>query len=597
MFQKNISIKRYPRLSTKMSTWLTATIVMFAMFAGQVTNVQAEVKVTDYATNIDIQDDGSMKQTETFGFDVKGTENEINHRIDLGELGKLTDLAINMKSVSANAFFPFVASDSNEVGTYTLTERENGMDITIYNTITNAPHIAQISGTLSDLWTNYAEWSILKANFLALPYDTEQASLTLNFPAAVPADQSDIIVSSKAKTNLSWSEDRTSLTITAENLGANEVIGVQMYMPVALLANNQTVGKESEGESIIKEMQASRKAEANQQTRLTRQIWLVSGALFILIFAYAVYLFMKKRAIFNAVPDLKGAVQSKPNYFAPHSVAMLTGKKYSDTQAIVLLILEMIENKTLAAHFITNKRGQIADIQVTPLTNETNHPAGQLLLAAVVEQTDAQRQVVSLNELIFNPASKGVVLFTRLGRKLVRKIRQNAKQALNKEGVYSKMNQVFHTILTIYMVAWLFGTFFVGYWQVQLGQVNIWAIVLIILSLALVYLIQQNVLPLRTETGVALYRQWQSYLKQLVQQTTAGEVWSNQSNEWLDDKYLYSWVAANNVKLAKNVEKDPQILQLPLMGSAQSIAHLSLKRMKWQPEFVADQTDSEENKQ
>src|SRR5699024_12643272 len=82
------------------------------------------------------------------------------------------------------------------------------------------------------------------------------------------------------------------------------------------------------------------------------------------------------------------------------------GKEYSDHQKIVLLVLEMIEAKVLAAHFEVNKRGQLTDIQVSTLKQEVNNPAGQLLLTRLQENTQTSRDVVSLNDLVFNNTGK-----------------------------------------------------------------------------------------------------------------------------------------------------------------------------------------------
>ncbi len=569
---------------------LTSLLLMFLM-AGHQTNVQADATVSDYSSTINVQADGIMQQEETIGFNVKGTVEEFNHRIALTDMSKLANLGVEMKSVSADSYFTFVESDSNEVGTFTVsTADDQGADITIYNTVTNAPHITQVSATISDAWTNYSEWTILKSSFLALPYDVDQATLTVTFPQAVPKDQSDLIISGLGKTDLQWADDRKSFTITVDNLKADESVALQMYMPVSILPDNQKVGADSEGQATIESMQASQEAATSLQRRQTMQIWVVAGTLFVLIFAYTIYLYMKKRQIVVAVPKNKGFVVSQPNGYGPQTVARLMGKGYSDHQKIVLLVLEMIEAKVFAAHFEVNKRGQLTDIQVSTLKQEVNNPAGQLLLTRLQENTQTSRDVVSLNDLVFNNTGK-VTMMSRFGRKLVRKINQVAKQPLTKDGVYSKMNQVYMAILTLYMVAWLFGTGFVIYWQLQLQALNVWASLLLVVSVALVALLQKNVLPMRSEKGVSLFKLWQGYLKGIGSQLMNPDAWGRQSAEWLDHQYLYAWVAGSNVKVAKALEQEAQVVQLPLMGSAQAIDHLQLEKLKWQPQAEEDSDD------
>lgn len=586
MGQKNRTLKIASQKMKEISIWFTFTLIMTFIFTGQHNVAQADIKVTEYSSTIDIQDDGAMQQSEVFAFDVKGTVDQVEHRIALSDMGKVSNIGVEMKSVSADAFFPFVESDSNEVGTFTIADYEDGKELVMFNTMTDAPHITQVSTTLTDVWTNYSEWTIMNNSFLALPYAVDQARLTLNFPSAVAKEnQSDMILSSPVKTTTTWSEDRTSVTIEAQDLAAGQTVNLQMYMPVSILPNNQKVGADSEGKAIVESMQASREAETNLQRRMNLQIWAVSGILFVLILAYTIYLYMKKRQTFAAVPENKSNANTKPNEYSVHTVAKLMGKKYKDSQKIVLLILEMVERQTIAAHFITNKAGQIADIQVAPLQHESSLPAGQLLLTEIQQQMSHKDAVISLNDLVFNSASGKVTMLSRFGRKLVRKIEQTAKVPLKKEGLYSKMNQVYITILTLYMVAWLFGTGFVIYWQYQQGTVNIWASILIVLSILLVILLQQNVLPLRSEKGVSLFRQWHAYLKQVLKQTSKSEVWQEQSGEALDEQYLYSWIAGTNVKVAKAVDGHPQVVQLPLMGSAQAISHLQLSNLKWQADF------------
>ena len=492
-------------------TIILASLVAMFLFAGDKTGVLADVSVSDYTATVNVKADGTMQQDETIGFDVKGTVEEFNHWIALTDMSKLANLGVEMKSVSADSYFTFVESDSNEVGTFTVsTADDQGADITIYNTVTNAPHITQVSATISDAWTNYSEWTILKSSFLALPYDVDQATLTVTFPQAVPEDQSDLIISGPGKTELQWADDRKSFTITVDNLKADESVALQMYMPVSILPDNQKVGADSEGQATIESMQASQEAATSLQRRQTMQIWVVAGTLFVLIFAYTIYLYMKKRQIVVAVPKNKDFVASQPNGYGPQTVAQLMGKGYSDHQKIVLLVLEMIEAKVIAAHFEVNKRGQLTDIQVSTLKQEVNNPAGQLLLTRLQENTQTSRDVVSLNDLVFNNTGK-VKMMSRFGRKLVRKINQVAKQPLTKDGAYSKMNQVYMAILTLYMVAWLFGTGFVIYWQLQLQALNVWASLLLVVSVALVALLQKNVLPMRSEKGVSLFKLWQGY--------------------------------------------------------------------------------------
>ncbi|MEB7388827.1 DUF2207 domain-containing protein [Aerococcus viridans] len=572
-------------------TIILASLVAMFLFAGDKTGVLADVSVSDYTATVNVKADGTMQQDETIGFDVKGTVEEFNHWIALTDMSKLANLGVEMKSVSADSYFTFVESDSNEVGTFTVsTADDQGADITIYNTVTNAPHITQVSATISDAWTNYSEWTILKSSFLALPYDVDQATLTVTFPQAVPEDQSDLIISGPGKTDLQWADDRKSFTITVDNLKADESVALQMYMPVSILPDNQKVGADSEGQATIESMQASQEAATSLQRRQTIKIWAVAGILFVLIFAYTIYLYMKKRQIVVAVPKNKGFVASQPNGYGPQTVARLMGKGYSDHQKIVLLVLEMIQAKVFAAHFKVNKRGQLMDIQVSTLKQEVNNPAGQLLLTRLQENTQSSRDVVSLNDLVFNNTGK-VTMMSRFGRKLVRKINQVAKQTLTKDGVYSKMNQVYMAILTLYMVAWLFGTGFVIYWQLQLQALNVWASLLLVVSVALVALLQKNVLPMRSEKGVSLFKLWQGYLKGIGSQLMNPDAWGRQSAEWLDHQYLYAWVAGSNVKVAKALEQEAQVVQLPLMGSAQAIDHLQLEKLKWQPQAEEDSDD------
>ncbi|MCT1798736.1 DUF2207 domain-containing protein [Aerococcus viridans] len=569
--------------------WHKLTIIAVSLIAlffltGYQTAVQAVASVSDYTATVNVQADGTMQQEETISFDVKGTVEEFNHRIALTDMSKLANLGVDMKSVSADSYFTFVESDSNEVGTFTVSTADDQVaDITIYNTVTAAPHITQVSATISDAWTNYSEWSILKNSFLALPYDVDQATLTVTFPQAVPEDQSDLIISGPGKTDLQWADDRKSFTITVKNLKADDNVALQMYMPVSILPDNQKVGADSEGQSTIESMQASQEAATRLQRRQTMKIWAVAGTLFVLIFAYTIYLYMKKRQIVIAVPNKKGFVESQPNAYGPQTVARLMGKGYSDHQKIVLLVLEMIQAKVLAAHFEVNKKGQLADIQVSILKPEVNQPAGQFLLSAIQNQSQTSRDVVSLNDLVFNKTGK-VTMMSRFGRKLVRKINQAAKQPLTKDGVYSKMNQVYMAILTLYMVAWLFGTGFVIYWQLQLQALNVWASLLLFVSVALVALLQKNVLPMRSDKGVSLFKLWQGYLKGIGSQLMNPDAWGRQSAEWLDHQYLYAWVAGSNVKVAKALEQEAQVVQLPLMGSAQAIDHLQLEKLKWQPQ-------------
>lgn len=570
---------------------IICSLIAIFILSGHENDVQADATVSDYSSTINVQADGIMQQDETIGFDVKGTVEEFNHWIALTDMSKLANLGVEMKSVSADSYFTFVESDSNEVGTFTVsTADDQGADITIYNTVTNAPHITQVSATISDAWTNYSEWTILKSSFLALPYDVDQATLTVTFPQAVPKDQSDLIISGPGKTDLQWADDRKSFTITVDNLKADESVALQMYMPVSILPDNQKVGADSEGQATIESMQASQEAATSLQRRQTMQIWVVTGTLFVLIFAYTIYLYMKKRQIVIAVPNKKGFVESQPNAYGPQTVARLMGKGYSDHQKIVLLVLEMIQAKVFAAHFEVNKRGQLTDIQVSTLKQEVNNPAGQLLLTRLQENTQTSRDVVSLNDLVFNNTGK-VTMMSRFGRKLVRKINQVAKQPLTKDGVYSKMNQVYMAILTLYMVAWLFGTGFVIYWQLQLQALNVWASLLLVVSVALVALLQKNVLPMRSEKGVSLYKLWQGYLKGIGSQLMNPDAWGRQSAEWLDHQYLYAWVAGSNVKVAKALEQEAQVVQLPLMGSAQAIDHLQLSKLKWQPQAEEDSDD------
>ena len=572
-------------------TIILASLVAMFLFAGDKTGVLADVSVSDYTATVNVKADGTMQQDETIGFDVKGTVEEFNHWIALTDMSKLANLGVEMKSVSADSYFTFVESDSNEVGTFTVsTADDQGADITIYNTVTNAPHITQVSATISDAWTNYSEWTILKSSFLALPYDVDQATLTVTFPQAVPEDQSDLIISGPGKTELQWADDRKSFTITVDNLKADESVALQMYMPVSILPDNQKVGADSEGQATIESMQASQEAATSLQRRQTMQIWVVAGTLFVLIFAYTIYLYMKKRQIVVAVPKNKDFVASQPNGYGPQTVAQVMGKGYSDHQKIVLLVLEMIEAKVIAAHFEVNKRGQLTDIQVSTLKQEVNNPAGQLLLTRLQENTQTSRDVVSLNDLVFNNTGK-VKMMSRFGRKLVRKINQVAKQPLTKDGAYSKMNQVYMAILTLYMVAWLFGTGFVIYWQLQLQALNVWASLLLVVSVALVALLQKNVLPMRSEKGVSLFKLWQGYLKGIGSQLMNPDAWGRQSAEWLDHQYLYAWVAGSNVKVAKALDQEAQVVQLPLMGSAQAIDHLQLEKLKWQPQAEEDSDD------
>ncbi|MGH2067323.1 DUF2207 domain-containing protein, partial [Aerococcus sp. L_4] len=218
-------------------------------------------------------------------------------------MSKLASLSVDMKSVSADSYFTFVESDSNEVGTYTVSNKENqAVDIKIFNTVTDAPHVTRVATEINDAWTNYSESTILKSSFLALPYDTDQATMTVNFPQAVPEDQSDIIISGPGKTNLQWANDRKSFTLTVDDLKGDETVAIQMYMPVSILADNQKVGADSEGQSTIEAMQASQAAVTSLQKRQNIQIWAVTASLFVLILAYTIYLYVKKRQIVIAVP-------------------------------------------------------------------------------------------------------------------------------------------------------------------------------------------------------------------------------------------------------------------------------------------------------
>ena len=45
------------------------------------------------------------------------------------------------------------------------------------------------------------------------------------------------------------------------------------------------------------------------------------------------------------------------------------------------------------------------------------------------------------------------------------------------------------------------------------------------------------------------------------------------------------------MKVAKALEQEAQVVQLPLMGSAQAIDHLQLSKLKWQPQAEEDSDD------
>ncbi|MFV8814902.1 hypothetical protein ACNNLQ_07275, partial [Aerococcus urinaeequi] len=106
-------------------TIILASLVAMFLFAGDKTGVLADVSVSDYTATVNVKADGTMQQDEMIGFDVKGTVEEFNHWIALTDMSKLANLGVEMKSVSADSYFTFVESDSNEVGTFTVSTADD----------------------------------------------------------------------------------------------------------------------------------------------------------------------------------------------------------------------------------------------------------------------------------------------------------------------------------------------------------------------------------------------------------------------------------------------------------------------------------------
>ena len=99
-----------------------ALIGLFFINSGEVKADEQNkgVQIKNYEIVVTNDDQGQITEEEIIRYRFQKQVDQISHYIGLGEGGKLSHLAVDMKTDSADQPFPFVESSSHTVGTFSL---------------------------------------------------------------------------------------------------------------------------------------------------------------------------------------------------------------------------------------------------------------------------------------------------------------------------------------------------------------------------------------------------------------------------------------------------------------------------------------------
>ncbi|MDY4646300.1 MAG: DUF2207 domain-containing protein [Aerococcus suis] len=551
-----------------MTKWLWRIVACLSMCLIGVLGSESianAAEISQYDVDVSIAADGTMTSKENIHYHLDKKQKLLPHQIAVGDNGEIGSLSIGMKAKEAKDYFPFAQSPTKDLGTYTLEGQSNMYKLELFNQMEEGDYIGQYETQIQDAWINYGEWQVLDLSFLNAPLASSNDTIVFHFPEAVNQDAVKWHVSNSDAVSLNWKNDQ-ELVVEVGNRPKNEGIQLQLVVPEEVLPNNHTKGSESEGNQIVQGIEDKQQAAQAEITRQQRIIKIASVLLFLAILGFIGFSLWKKKITAQRLSHVDQTLLTQTNW----TPAMIAHFLYHPSQWIttLLIMMNLVNEGHLALRFQT-KGKQITDIYVQDQHAVTQTHAESLFMKALkIQHNLTGEDWVSMNEWQTNRKRD----FRQLEQQLVK----TTKRTIRKQHVYDSVNKGL-TLVWLLLIVLSLGVLVISiYWQMSGHFTLYWPVLLLIIGLIILWLSYQWLLPLKSEHGVAVAKNYRGQLNQLKdsQQITDQLRYSQDSGL----TYLYSWLTGDNRAYAKAIETSPYTIDLAETMSP--VQNLTLKQLR-----------------
>ena len=481
-----------------------ALIGLFFINSGEVKADEQNkgVQIKNYEIVVTNDDQGQITEEEIIRYRFQKQVDQISHYIGLGEGGKLSHLAVDMKTDSADQPFPFVESSSHTVGTFSLSKDGKNTKVSLYNTMSGDDEVTHYQSVISEAWMRYDQSVILQKEFALAPFDVDQVTLTFKFPKSVDKSQFKVWLESKASYTSYFKDDQTYV-VKMTDRSAHAPLHVTMVLPAEYMPHTSGEGPKSKGEQIIQEL--DKKTQEKEQAH--RKLWWQLRGLVIfvvlLVGAYTVS-FLKYKKL---------PLEDEANVYVPAlrpiEVAKVLKIRKASEDYLWLIIYELVHKNLLSLEFQESK-GHFRPI-IRVKSTVTDNPVESIVLACFQKVSKGQW----FDYLIFKTGEQSVHSHkqTLAYKTLLKDIRQAIKQQMKAWQLEDVRGTIsFSTFWLVNILITLCSFLYSLRLSFQLHGGYVWVGVLLIL-LGLEIVIGRYSFPVYNATGRKTQAKYKKYFR------------------------------------------------------------------------------------
>ncbi|MCZ0717389.1 DUF2207 family protein [Aerococcus kribbianus] len=560
----------------KWHKYLSIVLMLVVCITLMADKVHADTTIRDYQITVNFTEAGNMESEELITYQVHDEVQSLKHRLMIGNQGDLESLNVAMKSADANDYFPFAASSSQDVGTYTLQEDGPYVNLELFNHLTKGQHEVNYQANVKGAWINYGKWQILDLSFINAPFSTRQTSISFKFPKAVDRQQMKLVIADNDRVEANWVSDQ-ELRLTVNQLSPDKGIGIQMVLPGNFFPDNSRVGPESQGQELVRAIEENEQARLAEQRRYSYFSLALAGLIFLLSLVFVAYLIYRKSQINQGVSSYPYLAIDRSEW-SPLTLAKFMGHHISKTSQFYFVLFALAGRGKLRLNF--DKVGKrIQDIQVQLLDRSQLSPEEEKLTTALAVAADSSASL-SLREWQYEESSKGRLKERKAFKQLKNQIDQITNKSLRQSGLFLKQSQLFNLLANLLIFLALLALLVCLYWQYQYHFSNLWVYILFVLAIITLLFAAKLVLPIRRENGVKVYKAYRSQIKALKDPDKMGDMVN--SAYQLDYLYLYAWLEGKQVEFAQAIDRYGH-QKAPLYQQSQAIKSFPFRKIQLSP--------------
>lgn len=241
--------------------FMVAFLFIAILFLGTKSNAASDFTLKQMDFGITLNEDGSMRVTETWNIKVHGTTNTLfkTFKVDSTKYKSLQDVSVAEITSTGTKAFTQISTEMYHVTTdcfYALKNSSGEFEIAWGVNKDSGSRTYKISYTLEDAIKNYADCAELYWQFIGNSFSTDIDKVTGTITLPVGATKEDIRAWAHGPLNGNISIDSgTQVSFEVEYLDAGSMVEVRLALPTSLFSQNTNISSAERLSTILSEEQ------------------------------------------------------------------------------------------------------------------------------------------------------------------------------------------------------------------------------------------------------------------------------------------------------------------------------------------------------